>query len=619
MRDRPRRSRPPRARRGARARRRVRRRQPLRASAEPYCAPLTECVVCLTFRDTIKRGECRERTGCRERSCADVSRSPKASSASVPRCRSCRCCARAASIRCRCSPKPGLTPACFADPDNVVPYATLGRLVAASVRATRLPDWGLRVGAETGVSALGIIGFLVQNSPDVGSALRNLVEHLHLHDRGASPTLRDRERHGVARLHDPPERRGGRRPHRRRRDRDRLQHDARHVRRGLGADVRAADASRARRYVALPQVLSRARAVRRRPERADVPGALAGAAAARRQRRDCAGCWSGRSSSSAVKESGSVDHMRRVLRTLLHTGEATEERLAHLFAMHRRTVNRRLQAQGTTFRKLVDEVRYDVARHLLESSELPVIDIAGMLNYADASAFTRAFRRWSGTTPAQWRAGRGSAATPVERAPRPRRRCAAEPRRATFSSRRVPARVRAARSGCGALRRARRRSAACAPARRRTRAGSRRDTPAAPCTCIAQSITWQAMFGAATLIIAISLRAALLPTVSIFHAACSTSRRAWSIRMRALAMRSCVTVWSATALAEGDARWRRGGTSARARARPGRSGACSGGCARARGAPARSRSRGPRPAACWRPARARSRTSNSAWPCGASS
>ena len=62
------------------------------------------------------------------------------------------------------------------------------------------------------------------------------------------------------------------------------------------------------------------------------------------------------------------------------------------------------------------------------------------------------------------------------------------------------------------------------------------------------------MFGAATLIIAISARAALLPTVSIMCAALSVSRRACSIMMRASAMRSCVTRLLATRLAEGDAR-----------------------------------------------------------------
>src|SRR5882672_3077686 len=72
------------------------------------------------------------------------------------------------------------------------------------------------------------------------------------------------------------------------------------------------------------------------------------------------------------------------------------------------------------------------------------------------------------------------------------------------------------------------------------------ETPPPPCTCIAQSITWSATFGASTLIIAISFFAALLPTVSIFQAAFKTRKRALSIMMRASAMRSRVTPWSAT-------------------------------------------------------------------------
>ena len=72
--------------------------------------------------------------------------------------------------------------------------------------------------------------------------------------------------------------------------------------------------------------------------------------------------------------------------------------------MHRRTLNRRLAGFGTTFRELVDESRYEAARQMLESSAMEVREIAAWLGYADASAFTRAFRRWSGTTPALWRA-----------------------------------------------------------------------------------------------------------------------------------------------------------------------------------------------------------------------
>jgi AraC-like DNA-binding protein len=79
------------------------------------------------------------------------------------------------------------------------------------------------------------------------------------------------------------------------------------------------------------------------------------------------------------------------------------DQVAKLFSMHRRTLCRRLTVHGTSFQELVDEIRYEMARQFLESSTTDVGHIAAMLDYADASAFARAFRRWSGTTPVQWR------------------------------------------------------------------------------------------------------------------------------------------------------------------------------------------------------------------------
>jgi AraC-like DNA-binding protein len=58
----------------------------------------------------------------------------------------------------------------------------------------------------------------------------------------------------------------------------------------------------------------------------------------------------------------------------------------------------------------VDEVRFEIARQMLENSAMDVSQIAGCLAYADASAFTRAFRRWSGTTPPLWRTKQARAA-----------------------------------------------------------------------------------------------------------------------------------------------------------------------------------------------------------------
>jgi AraC-like DNA-binding protein len=74
--------------------------------------------------------------------------------------------------------------------------------------------------------------------------------------------------------------------------------------------------------------------------------------------------------------------------------------------MHSHTLSRRLKALGTSYQELLDESRFEVARQLLKHSRMEISEIAGMLDYAGARSFIRAFRRWSGTTPARWRVRR---------------------------------------------------------------------------------------------------------------------------------------------------------------------------------------------------------------------
>ena len=71
-----------------------------------------------------------------------------------------------------------------------------------------------------------------------------------------------------------------------------------------------------------------------------------------------------------------------------------------------RTLNRRLAAEGTSYLKLREESRYAIARQLLKGTRMPANEIADRLGYAHASAFTRAFREWSGKAPAEWRASK---------------------------------------------------------------------------------------------------------------------------------------------------------------------------------------------------------------------
>lgn len=67
------------------------------------------------------------------------------------------------------------------------------------------------------------------------------------------------------------------------------------------------------------------------------------------------------------------------------------------------TLRRQLSVEGTSFQLLKDECRYTAAMRYLGSSDLSLNEIAGLLGFDEASAFFRAFRRWSGTTPAAYR------------------------------------------------------------------------------------------------------------------------------------------------------------------------------------------------------------------------
>lgn len=98
-----------------------------------------------------------------------------------------------------------------------------------------------------------------------------------------------------------------------------------------------------------------------------------------------------------------TDHVRRVLRPSLMTGDPTAPAVAAQLGLTVRTMARYLAREGTSFHVILDQVRYNAARELLSLTDLPVGDIAQALAYATHPAFGDAFRRWSGVSPTQWR------------------------------------------------------------------------------------------------------------------------------------------------------------------------------------------------------------------------
>lgn len=82
--------------------------------------------------------------------------------------------------------------------------------------------------------------------------------------------------------------------------------------------------------------------------------------------------------------------------------------VAEKLGLSARTLRRRLRQEGRSYRDILDEVRFGLAREYLGSTQLPVEEISRMLGYSEAGNFSHAFRRWCGESPLSWRHGRGT-------------------------------------------------------------------------------------------------------------------------------------------------------------------------------------------------------------------
>ena len=87
----------------------------------------------------------------------------------------------------------------------------------------------------------------------------------------------------------------------------------------------------------------------------------------------------------------------------MYTGDCSIERVAGTLAVNKRTLQRRLKAEGTSFKALLDEVRFNAARKYLRESRGSLTALADMLCYADLSAFSNAFRQRFGVSPRAWK------------------------------------------------------------------------------------------------------------------------------------------------------------------------------------------------------------------------
>lgn len=315
----------------------------------------------------------------------------------------------------------GLEPAYFDNPENSLPYATLGRILGRCVDETGCRHFGLLVGERAGMPSLGAVGYLMQSAPDVGTALGVLRSSLQVHDRGAVVTLKREAGYvalGYASLEPGLE------------SSDQVQATAISVGmsllRGLcGSHWRPNDVQFAfaaprdiapyRKFFEVKPRFDAARSALIFPEHWLARPLPSADPFLHRLMRDRV------NELLVADDEGLVGQLLRFLRTEATAADCSLEATARHFGLHSRALSRRLAKDGTSFQVLRDEVRFDSACQFLRNTRLPVNEIASTLGYADGSAFNRAFRRWAGAAPAAWRRNNGrDSGRPERAAPRSR-------------------------------------------------------------------------------------------------------------------------------------------------------------------------------------------------------
>ncbi|MGF1632956.1 MAG: AraC family transcriptional regulator ligand-binding domain-containing protein [Phycisphaerae bacterium] len=300
----------------------------------------------------------------------------------------------------------GLNPTCIADDINAVaPVAVICEAFEAAAEAAADPFLGLRAAQDYRPADLQALGYAIDHQPNLRASLTFMVNHIHEYSHAVDLSFAvDASRARLAyQLVEPRVRRKRQRTeyaigcliqiirrivgeswhplevH--------FEHDDRGMRRNyaamLGCRVVFDHYTNAVHFDA-----SALTTVNRHADAELLPFLTA---------------QLGRSAAACDPEMNFVTRVRRSIDTLLGDDAPTETRVANTLDVGERTLRRRLTRHGTSFKQLVDEVRYRRALALLERRDMSLAEVARLLGYSSQSCFTRSFRRWTGSTPTTFR------------------------------------------------------------------------------------------------------------------------------------------------------------------------------------------------------------------------
>ena len=298
----------------------------------------------------------------------------------------------------------GLDPEVLRTPEAVIDYAAFCELLRRCAKAWNLPDVGLRMVRFQQIDVLGPVALLTRMERTVRGALAAIAANLVIHSNATVVAVEDLEGSDTASLilsarDTAPEGRentelilaqskmvieslADRPVHL-------VEVSFTHAK-GDSARAVAAHFGCPIRYGAARNAISFDRELLDRPiERSD----LAYHALIRRFI----------AKARAELEGGFAEDVRAEVARQMELGHCTLECVAQGLRMPPRSLQRRLHAEGLSFRDLVDEWRRARALALVTNTRLPLSEVSEALGYSEQSVFTQAFRRWYGATPQRYR------------------------------------------------------------------------------------------------------------------------------------------------------------------------------------------------------------------------
>jgi AraC-like DNA-binding protein len=305
----------------------------------------------------------------------------------------------------------GLEASALRDPDAYVPYEKVAELFRVAAECCDDELFGIKLSAPQGRRTLGLLGLFISSQPTIGAAMAFAGRYTHFHASGVRLSQTDMGSFSVIELSfDLPERIG-------------LEQLRQHAV-GLLSRLLARMAPPGWRPL---KILLRQRepsAGRGEMERffgcpvsfeSELDGLMLQNAILRQppavSTEQMRKLLDEHVRTMESQYPGSiVDQAAHIIGTLLPLSECSLEAVARLLDLHPRVLQQRLTAQGTTYQRILDETRLDIARQHLQYTRTPLTDLALNLGFAELAVFSRAFRRWTGISPSNWRKAHSSPA-----------------------------------------------------------------------------------------------------------------------------------------------------------------------------------------------------------------